>query len=199
MKKNPLVFAFMFGIGIAASFLYYNFQTGDSTASGFLDWLSSLWTRITLKTESVTSNDPVVIATSVIANFEGFSPVVYSDAGNLAIGYGHDLVEGDGFDSASTITESDALALLQQDLSNYVQCVNNNVTASLTPNQFAALYSFTYNVGCAAFQKSTLLKKINTGDFSGASAEFLKWDISQGQVVEALVERRTSEQSLFNS
>lgn len=198
MKKTLMAVLF-FGVGIVSTFFYYNFSTGDSTASGFLDWLTSFYSRLTLKVTAETSDDPIAIAASFIANQEGFSPVVYTDAGHQAIGYGHDLVDGDGFDSTSTITESDALALLQQDLANFVSCVNSNVKVSLNPNQFAALYSFCYNIGCGAFRGSTLLKKINAGDFVGASGEFPRWDLAEGAVNSALVSRRAAEQNLFNS
>ncbi|MFM6899435.1 MAG: glycoside hydrolase family protein, partial [Microcystis panniformis] len=35
---------------------------------------------------------------------------------------------------------------------------------------------FCYNVGGGAFQGSTLLKKLNSGDFTGAAEQFLVWN-----------------------
>lgn len=151
-----------------------------------------------------TSNDPRTIAAGIIAGFEGFVGHSYQDAvGVWTIGYGHKLVAGDGFDASTdqTISQSDAFALLQSDLDTVVNCVDNTVQSDLTPNQLAALYSFAYNEGCGAFQSSTLLSKINSGDLSGAVDEFSRWVYAGNpkQVLQALVNRRASESDLFAS
>lgn len=64
-------------------------------------------------------------------------------------------------------------------------------------DQFAALVSFSYNVGLGALKGSTLLKYLNQGDYSAASGEFLKWNKSNGQVLRGLTRRRESERNLF--
>lgn len=147
--------------------------------------------------------DPVALAAGVIAQEEGYSPKVYADPPGQnvkhSIGYGHQLQPGDGFELTDKISQSDALALLQTDLENYVACVNNAVTVDLSPQQLAALYSFTYNVGCGNFQKSTLLKRVNASDWPGAIAEFSRWNQAGGVVSNALVARRGREASLFDS
>ena len=57
--------------------------------------------------------------------------------------------------------------------------------------------SFIYNEGAGAFEKSTLLKKLNNGDKKGAADEFDKWVYSKGKVSKGLVGRRQREKELF--
>lgn len=141
------------------------------------------------------------LAASLIAGFEGFAPKAYPDPPSqttkYSIGYGHSIVAGDGFTVFSTISEGDALALLQADLETFATCVDNAVTVPLGPEQAAALYSFTYNEGCGAFQGSTLLRLLNAGDYAGADAEFARWNIANGSILPALVSRRASEAAEF--
>ena len=70
---------------------------------------------------------------------------------------------------------------------------------SINQNQYDALCSFTYNVGIRAFIKSTLLKKINQNDFSGAANEFLRWNKVDGKPHPGLTDRREQEKNLFTS
>ena len=60
-----------------------------------------------------------------------------------------------------------------------------------------SLTSFAYNCGLGNLQKSTLLKKVNAGDFKGAADEFPKWNKGGGKVLPGLVRRRASERLLF--
>jgi lysozyme len=127
--------------------------------------------------------------------FEGLRLAAYRDcAGVLTIGYGHtgpDVVEG------KTIDEAEAEALLRADLQTAVDCVNRAVTAAISQNQFDALVDFCFNVGCGAFEKSTLLRKVNAGDFAGAAAQFALWVHAGGEVVAGLVRRRKMEAEMF--
>jgi len=147
--------------------------------------------------------DAVDLAAQLIAELEGFSPKAYADPPgqtNLhSIGYGHQIRTGDGFNTDSQISEPDALDLLHQDLNSTVKTVNKAVTVDLSPQQLAALYSFAYNVGPGHFQTSTLLKRVNAGDFAGAQEQFAVWNIANGHVNAGLVSRREKEASLFGS
>ena len=55
------------------------------------------------------------------------------------------------------------------------------VTVPLTQNEYDAYVSFAYNVGRRAFCQSTLVKKLNLGDFKGACDELLRWRFFQGE------------------
>lgn len=183
---------------------FFSDPIGGTTSlfSRFGLWFISLGERFKGAT-GVGTVDPVALASGLIAGFEGFSPKAYPDPSGqtttYSIGYGHQIVSGDGFDTTSTISESDALALLQQDLANYVACVNNAVTVPVTPQQQAALYSLCYNIGCNAFQNSTLLGDLNVPDYQQAQVDFASWNMAGGQVSSALTNRRASEANLFGS
>lgn len=65
--------------------------------------------------------------------------------------------------------------------------------------QFDALVSFTYNLGARSLSTSTLLRKLNAGDYAGAADEFLRWNKAGGKVLTGLTRRREAERALFLS
>jgi lysozyme len=71
----------------------------------------------------------------------------------------------------------------------------------LTNGMFDALVSFSYNVGVGAFGESTLLRRLRSGDYSGAAREFDRWvhgdDNGIRRVLAGLVNRRNEEEELF--
>ncbi len=130
-------------------------------------------------------------------SFEGLRLRAYQDcAGVWTIGYGHtgrDVFPGDN------ITEAEAEALLRSDLADAVTCVNRAVTVSVKQQQFDALVDFCFNAGRGSLLGSTLLRKVNAGDFAGAAAQFGLWVHAGGEVVAGLVRRRKAEAALFAS
>lgn len=129
-------------------------------------------------------------------SFEGCKLEAYRDiVGVWTNGYGntHGVVPG------SVITQEQAEADLASNIEGSVYVVNKVVTVPLTQGQFDALVDFVFNLGSGAFQSSTLLRKLNAGDYSGASAEFPKWNHAGGVEVAGLTRRRLAEQALFNS
>lgn len=89
------------------------------------------------------------------------------------------------------------MAYKAYDLMRFSQLVNRVVNVPLTQNQFDALVSLAYNIGPHAFEASTLLKKLNVGDYYAAAEQFLRWDKSKGQILKGLVKRRAAEKKLF--
>ena len=71
------------------------------------------------------------------------------------------------------------------------------VRVPLNANQLGALTSFAFNVGLGRLRASTLLRRVNTGDFAGAAEEFPKWNRGGGRVLPGLVARRIEERALF--
>lgn len=203
MKKEFSFIALISAAGIAALYL----ATGYSEGTSFLDWLQSLASRFSLKVNGIlgplTGQDEAVTqALSLIAGFESFRSKAYPDppgSGKYSIGYGHQIRPGDGLSWDSILTESKGYSLLSDDVQTAVDCVYSSVQVPLNNNQKAALISLAYNIGCAGFQGSTLLRVLNTGDYETASAEFSRWIYSGGVINETLVSRRAQEQSLFNS
>ena len=131
----------------------------------------------------------------VIKEAEGLRLEAYlCPAGVWTIGYGH---TGPDVWPGLVITEKWAEQLLEEDLKRFEAYVSGYVRVDLTQDQFDALVSFTYNVGAEAFKNSTLLRKLNAGDYEGASKEFTRWNKSKGKVLPGLVKRREKERKLF--
>ncbi len=127
--------------------------------------------------------------------FEGCRLTAYQDvAGVWTIGYGH---TGPDVSPGLTITQAQAAQLLQQDVASAAACVNQAVTVALNQDEFDALVDFVFNVGRGAFQGSTMMRDLNSGDFADAAGEFDKWDHAGGKVVAGLLRRREAEQALF--
>lgn len=130
-------------------------------------------------------------------NFEGCVLTAYADQGGVwTIGYGH---TGPGVHAGLTITQEQADIFLQSDISGSVTCVNKIVTANINQNQFDALVDFVFNLGCASLTVSQLLRDVNSGNFSDAAAQFLRWDHVKGVVIPGLLRRRQAEATLFST
>lgn len=131
---------------------------------------------------------------------EGYRATVYNDiAGYPTIGYGHKLTAAERLAGLSRVTEAEAARLLASDLATAEAGVNRLVSVPLTQGQFDALVSFAYNVGVGAFSRSTMLRRLNAGDYSGAAAQFGRWIMAGGKPSAGLQNRRAGELALFNS
>lgn len=131
---------------------------------------------------------------------EGFRATPYKDTGGkLTIGFGHLVKPGEVFGALSSV---EATALLERDVAIAETCINNFVREPLNQNEFDALISFVFNLGCANFKGSTLLKLLNKGDFDAAANEFVKWchvtDVEGVHIRDiGLLNRRNLEKELF--
>lgn len=137
------------------------------------------------------------IAGGLIAGFESYRAQPYRDSAGLpTVCIGH--LDPD-LDMSQIHTEAECRALFREDLAIAEAAVSASVRVPLTENQRAALVSFVFNVGAGAFQRSTLLRKLNAGDYEGAAREFDRWTNSGGQRVQGLVNRRAQERALFET
>lgn len=137
---------------------------------------------------------------NLIEQFEGCKLKPYLDSVNIpTIGIGTTRYpDGKAVTMQDpAITKDQAYAFLKSHLDQDCAHVAAKLKVQVNDNQFAALVSFTYNVGRSAFSSSTLLKKLNAGDMKGAADQFLKWDHAGGVVVAGLTRRRQAERALF--
>ena len=129
---------------------------------------------------------------ALLKKFEGCKLKAYHcPAGVCTIGYGHTSAAGapqvvDGM----TITQAQAEDILKRDIVKYEVAVMDLVKVKLTQNQFDVLTDFAYNAGVGNLKSSTLLKKVNAGDFDAVPAELMKWTKGGGKVLPGLVRRR---------
>lgn len=94
-------------------------------------------------------------------------------------------------------TEKQAESALLKEIKKHSAAVTEMVTVKVNQNQFDALVSLSYNIGSGALSKSSLLKKLNAGDFDGAANSFKLYNKAGGKVVRGLVRRRAAEAELF--
>ena len=142
---------------------------------------------------------------------EGVVLTMYRDSAGLpTIGCGH-LLTKDELRSGKIaglgewtdgLAAAQADELLQRDLA-VAEVAVDRVRVPLTIHQRDALVSFVFNVGVGTpgtatmpgtgFLGSTLLKKLNAGDYAGVPAQLRRWIHSAGRRDPILVTRRESE------
>lgn len=134
---------------------------------------------------------------NLIKNFEGLRTEVYvCPSGYKTIGYGHVIRDND---YKEKIDLFDAEKLLAEDIKKAEEAVLRNIDVELDQGQFDALVSFTFNLGAAAFQRSTLRQKINRCEYDLVPKEFRRWVYAGGIVMSGLVRRREAEVEFFTS
>ncbi|MFY0403338.1 lysozyme [Pantoea dispersa] len=146
---------------------------------------------------AVAGGGAIAIATVFLGGKDGVEGRVYDPykdvAGVWTVCDGHtgtDIIKGKKY------TDRECDRLLMQDLQPVKKAVDGLVKVQLNEYQRAALYSFTYNVGTSAFSKSTLLKRLNSGDQAGACEEMRRWVYAGGMKWKGLQNRRDMERSL---
>lgn len=129
-----------------------------------------------------------------IATHEGFVGHTYIDAvGIPTIGFGttKDVKPN------QTITPERALIKLLQDANamekQLKQCIGD---VPMHQHEWDAIVSWTYNVGTGAACKSTLVKKLKSGDYTGACNELSRWTYAGGKQLPGLVKRREHERQM---
>src|SRR3990167_365346 len=108
-----------------------------------------------------------------ITQWESFRGVAYNDGvGVTTIGFGTTT----GVKPGDKITVERALAAALSDANKHGEAVKQCVKVPLFQHEFDAYTSLAYNVGQTAFCGSTLVKKLNVGDYAGACAEISRWN-----------------------
>jgi len=132
---------------------------------------------------------------ALLKPFEGCKLTAYRcPAGVCTIGYGHTSSAGQpGVNDGMKITQKQAEDILRRDLVKYETYVHDMVQQPLTQHQFDVLVDFVYNEGPGNLKTSTLLKKINVGQFDAVPAELMKFTKGGGKTLPGLVRRRHAE------
>jgi len=140
-----------------------------------------------------------LLGIDLICGFEGKRLVAYDDGvGVWTIGFGTTIYpNGTKVKKGDVCTESQAKEYMAHDLKKFELAVNGAVTVPLNQNQFDALVSLAYNIGTNAFKNSTLVKKLNAGDYRGAADQFDVWVNAGGKRMQGLVNRRAREKALY--
>ncbi len=135
---------------------------------------------------------------NLIKAFESCRLQAYPDPGTggepWTIGWG---TTGQNVYPGLQISQEQADLWLAEDVSKFEICVSKALTVPVTDNQFSAMCSLAYHIGCGAFQRSTMVRLINNGKDVKAADEFLRWNRSCGREMAGLTRRREAERALF--
>ena len=119
--------------------------------------------------------------------------IIRNELGVTQVKYSQGLSDGQVYD------------LLRMDVAIAEKKINRNVVSGMFKNvyleqfQFDTLVSFTFNVGVTAFCQSTLLKRINGGDFKDVPYQLRRWVYDNGKKIRGLVKRREAEVALWKN
>lgn len=120
---------------------------------------------------------------------EAYTPVK-GDVPTIGFGTTSGVKRGD------TITPPRALVRLLADADQYASAVKRCAPVPMRQHEFDAYVSLAYNIGPNAFCTSTLARKLNAGDYSGACREIDKWVYFKGRKLSGLVKRRAHERAM---
>ena len=125
-----------------------------------------------------------------IATYEGYRGDAYKDSvGVPTIGYG----ETAGVKIGDKTTPERALVQLLESTEKHADAIRQCIHVPLYQHEFDAYVSLSYQIGAGAFCRSTLIKKLNKGDYTGACNELDKWVYAGGKKLPGIVKRRQKE------
>ena len=135
----------------------------------------------------------VALVLPVVMLYEGTVLRSYRDpVGIVTACVGH---TGPELRMGQSYTKEQCETMLYGDLLKHADALNC-IKTPLTDNQKAAFLSFAFNVGNKAFCDSTLARKANAGNMSGACAELSRWTRAGGRELPGLAKRRAAEREL---
>ena len=133
---------------------------------------------------------------SLIKKFEGCKLEAYKcSAGVWTIGYGHTT----GVKEGDVCTQEEAEKFLRGDIFKFEEYVQDSVKVDLDQSQFDALVAWTFNLGPGNLRSSTMLKKLNNGEYESVPFEMRRWNKAGGKTLDGLIRRRQAESLLFES
>ncbi|MCA7083376.1 lysozyme [Cupriavidus sp. DB3] len=135
----------------------------------------------------------IAAAVPLVAAFEGLRQTAYLDPVGIPTAC---FGATKGVRLGQVYTREQCDTLLARDLLAANADVDACVRVPLTEGQRTALVSFTYNVGRGNFCGSTLVRKLNAGDYVGACNELPRWVYAKGVKLPGLVNRREQERAL---
>ena len=118
--------------------------------------------------------------------------------GTLTAGWGH---TGSDVRIAEIWTQDRADSTFERDIASTKACLYdpNVIRVTLSTNQRGALEDLVFNIGVEAFERSTILVRLNAEDYDGAAEHFYDYVHSKGVYMPGLFRRRTAELKLWHS
>lgn len=136
--------------------------------------------------------------TPLLDKTEGVRHVPYRDiVGVLTVCVGH---TGPDVTVGKVYTDQECDKLTEQDASKAAAGVLKvNPQLEYHPMVLASAISFSYNIGVAAYQKSSVAADFNAGNFQAGCSAMLKYTYAGGKYSQGLANRRTLEYKLCTS
>lgn len=116
----------------------------------------------------------------------------------FSIGLGHQIQPNESDLLKKRLSDSEVLEIFKKDIEKIRVEMNKVIKVPLNKNQQLALISLRYNIGGSAFANSTLLKILNSGNYTGTALRFAEWRLFEGKINQGLVNRRELERQLFS-
>lgn len=136
----------------------------------------------------------VGLAAVIVGYFEGSKPTTYADpVGILTACVGH---TGPDVQAGRTYTKAECDVFLTRDLGAAFRAVDSCTRVPLTDKTRAALASFAFNAGGAAYCRSSIARALNEGQGAKACDGLLRWVYAGGQKLPGLIKRRQAEREL---
>lgn len=136
----------------------------------------------------------LALASPLLTQVEGRVNAVYLDTGRVpTVCEGH---TGSDVQLGDVWTDDMCDGAKRADMLIAAKAVQRHVHVPLYEHEYAALISFVFNVGEGQFRTSTLLRKLNAEDYTGACNELPRWVYDNGRRLAGLVKRRVLERKL---
>lgn len=135
----------------------------------------------------------MALALAVVQPWEAYAPKPYVDMVGVAT-----YCYGDtGPHEQRVYTEQECAQQLNTRLGSFLAGISQCIKRPMREREWAAVLSFSYNVGVSATCRSTMVRRINAGEKGPAwCAELDKWVYAGGKRVRGLVNRRAAERKL---
>lgn len=114
-----------------------------------------------------------------------------------SIGLGHQIQPNELYLMTAKLNDDEVMEIFKKDIESIRKSMNRVIKVPINKNQQLALLSLRYNIGGRAFDRSDLLRRLNERNYNEAAMRFAEWRLSEGKIIQGLVNRRERERQLF--
>lgn len=142
----------------------------------------------------------VAIVVPLLTVLEGYMPVAKHDPidppGVITYCFGRTNYDDKTLKAGRRATKAECQELLKDDLPKYEAQVDRCIHVPMGPKRYAAVLSFTYNLGGGALCKSRVARELNAGHPKAGCDAMMNYTRANGRTLQGLVNRRQAEHKL---
>lgn len=156
---------------------------------------TSLPASLRLNTASGKAGAVIALTVAMLSAFEGTRLVGWHDkidppgVNTVCTGHTENVKVGERH------TADECAQILADDIPRYKAMVDRVIHVPMPPHRYAAIISFTYNVGEGNLRKSSVARYLNAGDVQAGCDALLRYDRANGRIVYGLERRRVAERA----